>query len=39
VLAKQGKRAEAKEELTTALRDYPQFESQSAAKALLATLN
>lgn len=39
VLAKQGKRAEAREELTTALRDYPQFESQSAAKALLATLN
>lgn len=39
VLAKQGKRVEAREELTTALRDYPNFESQSAAKALLATLN
>lgn len=38
VLAKQGKVAEAREELTTALRDFPQFESQSAAKALLATL-
>lgn len=38
VLVKQGKLTEARDELTTALRDYPHFESQVAAKALLATL-
>jgi Flp pilus assembly protein TadD len=38
VLAKAGKRLEAREELTAALRDKPQFESQSAANALLETL-
>lgn len=38
VLAKAGKRLEAREELTAALRDNPQFESQSAANALLETL-
>lgn len=37
-LAKAGKRAEARDELTSALRDSPNFESQSAAKALLDTL-
>jgi len=37
-LAKAGKRSEAREELISALRDHPNFESQSAAKALLETL-
>lgn len=37
-LVKAGKPTEAREELTSALRDSPNFESQSAAKALLDTL-
>jgi cellulose synthase operon protein C len=37
-LAKAGKQAEARDELTSALRDNPVFESQAAAKALLETL-
>lgn len=37
-LVKAGKRAEAREELETALRDHPQFDGQSEAKALLDTL-
>ena len=38
VLAKSGRAAEAKEELTAALRDGGKFEGQSEAKALLQTL-
>ncbi|MFG6431181.1 XrtA/PEP-CTERM system TPR-repeat protein PrsT [Roseateles sp. LYH14W] len=38
VLAKVGKRTEAREELTAAIRDYPSFESREAAKRLLDAL-
>lgn len=37
-LAKAGKGPEARDELMSALRDHPNFESKSAAKALLETL-